>query len=185
MLNRGDVRRREAAGFTTVELMVTLLVVAILAAMAVPTMRSVVVNNRIRAVSQSVQNGLALARAEAVRLNTQVEFVLQPNGWVVRDVRAPPGTVLQRASGNEGGNGLTLTVAPAGADRVTFNSFGQTPTVNPSNGSLAITQLDIESPNPPSSGRYRPLRVELFAGGMSRACDPAAEATEARACRRS
>ncbi len=182
MLSAGSRMRSRARGFTIVELMVTLMVVAILAGIAMPTMRSVMINARIKGAAQSIQNGLALARAEAVRLNMQVEFVLQGNGWVIRE--AITGNVLQEGSGRDGAAGLLLKVTPTGSDRVTFNAFGQTTSANPSNGSLPFTELDLEAPNPPGSGRYRPLRIEIFTGGVARTCDPAADDTEYRACRR-
>mgnify|MGYP000872394444 CR=1 FL=1 len=109
--------KRRAAGFTMVELMIVVTIVAILGAIAMPTMRSVVENSRIRAAGESIQSGLAQARAEAVRLNTQVEFVLQATDWQIR--RVDTGAVLQQASGKELNNSLTFTATPDGADRIT------------------------------------------------------------------
>lgn len=178
------LRPRRAAGFTTVELMVTLVVVAILVALATPTLRGIVANGRVKAASQSLQSGLARARAEAVRLNTQVEFLLAADGgWQV--IQVSNAAVLQQAAGREGAGGVELTIAPAGADRITFNSFGLTASVNPSNGSQPINQVDIDVASPPTTGNYRPLRIELFGAGMARLCDPSVADTEYKACRRS
>lgn len=182
MLSRPRARR--IRGFTTVELMVTLMVIAILAALSTPTLRGVVANGRVKAASQSLQGGLARARAEAVRLNTQVEFVLAADGgWQV--VQVNNATVLQQAAGREGAGGVELEISPAGADRITFNAFGQTASVNPSNGSAPIDQIDIDVASPPGTGNYRPLRIELFGAGMARLCDPSVPDTEYKACRRS
>ena len=157
-------------GFTLAELMIALGVSAILVAIAVPTMRSFIENSRIRASSESLQNGLSLARNEAVRRNERIEFVAQAGGWVVR----VPGSVapLQEASGREGRSGLTLTFAPANADRITFDSFGRR--IANADGSPPMTQVDIVSTNPPTSGTYRPLRIQIQATGASRLCNPAA-----------
>lgn len=175
-------RRRHAAGFTMVELMVTLAVVALLMALATPTLRGVVANGRVKAASQSLQNGLAQARAEAVRLNTQVEFVLAADGgWQIRQINT--GTVLAQAAGREAASGVDLTIAPAGADRITFNAFGLTASANPTDASLPITQVDLTVASPPDTGNFRPLRIELFSAGMSRLCDPAVPDTEYKACR--
>jgi type IV fimbrial biogenesis protein FimT len=175
-------RRHGAHGFTTVELMVTLVVVAMLVAIATPTLRGIVANGRVKAANQSLQNGLALARAEAVRLNTQVEFRLVASGWEVR--RVSDNTVLQEASGREGPSGMSLTVTPAGADRITFNAFGLRASQNPSNGSNPITRVDIGVASAPAVGNYRPLRIELIgSAGMARSCDPAVPNTEYKACR--
>jgi type IV fimbrial biogenesis protein FimT len=169
-----------AAGFTVVELMVTLAVVAILAAMAVPTMRSVIENSHIRATGQSLQNGLAMARAEAVRLNTQVEFVLTGAGWNIQ--RISDGSLLQQASGKEMAAGTSVTTTPSDSDRVTYDAFGRTVAVNPSDASAALTQIDIVSTNPTGLTGYKPLRIQLTNGGLARLCDPAVASTEPKAC---
>jgi type IV fimbrial biogenesis protein FimT len=169
---------RAQSGFTIAELMLALAVSAILVAIAVPSMRSFIENARIRATSESIQNGLSLARNEAVRRNERIEFVALDTGW---QVRVPgSGTPLQEASGREGRNGLTLTFAPTDADRITFDSFGRT-TAN-ADASAAITQVDIESTNPPSSGIYRPLRLQIQATGAARLCNPAVGAGNPAVC---
>jgi type IV fimbrial biogenesis protein FimT len=172
--------RRRAAGFTMVELMVTVGVFALLSALAVPMMRSVIENSHIKAAAQSLQNGLAMARAEAVRLNTQVEFVLTGTGWSVQ--RVSDGSLLQQASGKERAVGLTITPTPADADRITFDAFGRTLGTNPSDASAALTQVDVVATNPSGSVGYKPLRIQFVAGGMARLCDPGAASTEPKAC---
>ncbi len=163
-----------------VELMVTLAVFAILSAMAVPMMRNVIENSHIKAASQSLQNGLAMARAEAVRLNTQVEFVLTGGGWSIQKVS--DGSLLQQASGKELPSGTTITPTPADADRITFDAFGRSLTTNPSDGTNALTQIDVVATNPSGSGSYKPLRIQFPAGGLARLCDPNAASTEPKAC---
>ena len=168
-------------GFTLVELMVGLTVIAILASIAAPAFRSVVENSRIRGASKSIESGIALARAEAVRLNTRIEFVLLAGGWNVRQVS--DGAVLHQSAGAEGaGSGLTVNPTPGGADRITYDAFGRRVANNPSDGSAPLSQLDIVATNPSGSSNYRPMRVQLLAGGMSRLCEPLAAGTEPKAC---
>jgi len=173
------VLKRRAAGFTMVELMIVVTIVAILGAIAMPTMRSVVENSRIRAAGESIQSGLAQARAEAVRLNTQVEFVLQATDWQIR--RVDSGVVLQQASGKELNNSLTFTATPDGADRITYNAFGLAAGVNPSDASNPFTRLDITATHPSGSSGYRPLAIQVL-GSSPRLCDPKAASTENKAC---
>lgn len=168
------MRSRRSRGFTLIELMTALAVIALLAAMAVPTMRSVIENGRIRAAGTSIQNGLALARAEAVRLNTQVEFELTEDGWEVR--RVAGGEVLHQAAGMEA-SGSGLTVADAGgATSVVYNAFGRAGTVD------SITRIDIGAANPSGSANYKPLAVQVLPGGTVRLCDPRPEADDTRSC---
>jgi type IV fimbrial biogenesis protein FimT len=159
-----------AAGFTVTELMVTVAVFALLAALAVPTMRTAIANSRIRATGVSLQNGLALARAEAVRLNTQVQFTLTGTGWNIQ--RTDNGNLLQQASGKERAAGLTVTATPTST--VSFDALGR-------RVGATLTGIAIAATNPPSSG-HKPLRVQLVPGGTARLCDTAVASTEPRAC---
>jgi type IV fimbrial biogenesis protein FimT len=178
VLSAPQTHRRSIDGFTLVELLVTISVTAILMAIATPAMRALIENVRIRATSESLQNGLSLARAEAVRRNQRIEFVRLSTGWVVR----VPGTTtaLHSGSGKEGNKGIALTIAPTGADRVTYDSFGRT-TTN-ADGSASLTSVGIASANPPSVGNYRPLRVQIQATGSPRVCNPAVGSTDPKAC---
>lgn len=157
-----------------IELMTALAVIALLAALAVPTMRSVVENGRIRAAATSIQNGLALARSEAVRLNAQVEFELTENGWEVR--RVTDGGVLHQSAGLEISDSGLAIADVGGATRIIYSAFGRAASAD------AISRLDIEASNPSGSSNYRPLSIQIMPGGTVRLCDPRSDADEARAC---
>lgn len=75
-LPRPGGKPKAAAGFTLVELMVTLALMAVLFFLAMYPMRTWLLNNQMRAVADSVQNGLRLAQAEAIRRSRTVVFVL-------------------------------------------------------------------------------------------------------------
>ena len=55
------------AGFTLVELMIAVLILAILMAAAVPSFRDFAANSRTSAASSDLTTALSLARSEAVR----------------------------------------------------------------------------------------------------------------------
>ena len=93
--------------------MITIAIGAILIVIGVPTMRGVIENGRIRAAGESWKYGLALARTEAIRRNTQVEFVTDADGWQVLNLA--DGTVLHQAAGNEGAVRPGIAVVDAGA----------------------------------------------------------------------
>ena len=170
--------RRRSRGFTMVELMVTLGVFAILSAIAMPTMRTVIANSQVRAAALSVQNGLAMARGEAIRLNTQVQFVLgTDHSWSVQ--LAADGTVLQQATGKEYATSVTIT--PNTTATVVFDAFGRK--------SAGPTQINIKSTNASCAATadphgYKCLEIQLTTGGLARLCDPtlSLSSTEPKVC---
>lgn len=78
------VLRKSQNGVTLIELMIGLAIFAILLAFAVPNFSNFMQNSRIRNAAEAIQSGLNLARAEAVRRNTNINFVLGAgSGWTV------------------------------------------------------------------------------------------------------
>lgn len=71
---------RPSRGFTLIELMVTVAVIAILAVVAIPNLRDFVHNNRLRATSNELVASLQAARMEAVRLNSNAIVCRSTNG---------------------------------------------------------------------------------------------------------
>lgn len=68
--------KRFGRGFSLVELLITLAIMGILLALAAPSYQIWISNTRIRTTAEAIQNGLQLARAEAVRRNAPIRFQL-------------------------------------------------------------------------------------------------------------
>lgn len=71
--------RSGVAGFTVVELMVTVMCAAILAAVAVPSFQSTINNGRLSAASNELLASLQTARMEALRYNRRTIVCLSTN----------------------------------------------------------------------------------------------------------
>lgn len=73
-------------GFNLLELMVTIAIVGIVAAIAYPSMQEVLAAQRVRAASSTLHEALIMARAEALKRNTTINFVTAglADGWSVQ-----------------------------------------------------------------------------------------------------
>lgn len=73
--------RRTTAGFTLIELMVTVALLAVVLALAVPSFRDLLAAQRIRATAYSMVSDLVLARSEAVKRGANVTLEPAAGGW--------------------------------------------------------------------------------------------------------
>lgn len=88
---------RKHHGFTLVEVMVTVIVLAILTAVALPAFRSFISAQRIKNTSFDMMAMLTLARSEALKRNGQVTATPTNNDWAQGwTVTAANGTVISR-----------------------------------------------------------------------------------------
>ena len=164
---------RKQAGFSLIELVIGLAVLAILIAFAIPGMRTWLQNSSVRTTAESIQNGLQLARSEAVRRNVFATYAQSGTGWSVTAGGTPVQTGTTEAAGTAtvtaSQNAVTFSgvgwVTPVPASTITFD------VINPTGGTCVA-----------ASGPIRCLRVTVTAGGQIRMCDPAATSGTAAAC---
>ncbi len=155
--------RKNQLGFTLIEIMVALAVLTILLAIAVPSFQAMTKNSQILNAAESVSNGLAKARAEAINRNTNVAFALGAGtSWSITQVS--DGTVIDSRASKEGSANVTLTAvdsAGAAVTTVTFNSLGSLVGISP------VAKVDFTA-----TGADRNLRVTIGVGGKTQVCDP-------------
>jgi prepilin-type N-terminal cleavage/methylation domain-containing protein len=76
------LHRSDYDGFTLVELMVTIAILAILAAIAAPAIDQMMRRVKLDADTERLQSALALARSEAVKRNTTISIIPSNSGFV-------------------------------------------------------------------------------------------------------
>jgi type IV fimbrial biogenesis protein FimT len=188
-------------GFTLIELMIGLALMALMLTLAMPSFSTMLQNAKVRKMAESFVNGLQSARTEAVKRNQTIEFVLTTDetgpdevasytkdtsgrNWAIRVRDGADYTFVESESGNETSNNpVTVTSTGAGFDgAVTFTGLGTTTLSN-------NVSFDIENPVggacKTASGDevIRCLRVVVTTSGRVRMCDPSIIAVgDTRAC---
>lgn len=191
---------RRIHGFTLIEIAVGLVIFGFLLMAAMPSMQEWFANSRVRGASESLQNGIQTARAEAIRRNRPVTFWLVQNDdlntFLASCSLSSTGTAWVVSVNDPGGNcdePPSLTTSPmivtgrttgdAGA-KVTVNAL-QTDASTAANsitfngfGSVtntgAIARIDVESAGAEAGARS--LRIAISPSGTARMCDPSVTA---------
>ncbi len=194
-----DVLRHAARGVTLIELIVTIALAATLVTLSIPSFVAWVRNAQIRSVADSLQNGLRVAQAEALRRNRQVVLgftndtpaagtnpfasataVAGGRRWwlqTVPQVGETSSDVSYIAAGVVVDGASTVTIAnDQSARTVCFGSTGRlvtnTSITGLSSGSCTAAKTTFTVDQPPAS-TYRTLKVIVQLGGQVRMCDPA------------
>lgn len=168
-----------ATGFTLIEMMVVVAIAVIVMTLGLPSYRVWVQNTQVYNAAESALSGLQKAKAEAVKRNASVQFVLGTNpAWTIQ---LPASAVIETAT-NQGAKNVTSTATPSGATTVTFGNLGGI--VANADGSASLTQIDFNSAVLTTA---RNLRVTIGVNGVGsgvRMCDPSSElsTTDPRHC---
>lgn len=193
-------------GFTIVELLIGITILAMLLALGAPAMGTYLQNSKLGSAASSYLSGAQLARTEAIRRNVRTEFVLtdQPvapgdianlaapaaagRNWVARAASGAAFLLLEARAGSEGeGSTVTNHVQISGAASapgvwdglIPFNGFGAT-----ANG--AAYAIDIKNPSAgvclADGGKILCRRIRISPGGQILSCLPGLPAGDSRAC---
>lgn len=184
--------RRLQRGFTLVEIVVTLAVLALIMFAVAPNIGTWLANTRVRNIADSLQNGLQTARAEAIRRNQSMSFWLvqtddpgvlgnectlasNSGSWVV-SVNSPVAHCADQPSttsspmlvaGRAMGNGQPVTVAALQSDKTTAANSITFDGFGRVSSTSPIGFIDV------SGTGTRNLRIEISTAGAVRLCDPA------------
>lgn len=141
-------------GFTLIELMVTIAVLAILLTIAVPNFQTFVMNSRMASQTNDLITALSLARSEAVKRAANVTVCASSDGatctggweagWIVHD---SAGNVLRSYAALSGASTLTGSV-----NQVVFRAAGAT--------TLAASTTLTLCPPSPAVVQGRAIQIE-------------------------
>ena len=157
-----------ARGFTLVELMVALSVLAVLMMMAVPSFRDAGLPSQLRSVANALVGATQLARSEAIKRNAVVTLCVSPDGaacgtgnwqqgWIVvngttvlhRELPVPTG---YRVTPTSGATSLGFQPSGVGAAVETFTVCRSAPTVGSQERVVAVSAIGRASVRTTTSG---------------------------------
>lgn len=202
---------RAQRGFTLVEAMVAMAVLALLVGIGLPRMSDWVAASKAQAATQFYAEGFALAHNQAITHNSESRLMLTPNStsgqydWQVDICFPTPATPCNNASGSwstvaaaaaldpEGANGFKSVLRRADAlPKVANMSRTLTPSNTASvyftpigwvdtNVAPSLQRIDL---NPVSAGAFRPSAVVVTLAGAVVKCDPSVGLTshDSRRC---
>jgi type IV fimbrial biogenesis protein FimT len=161
---------KKSRGFSLIEVLVVLLLVGLLLTLGLPAFSGWMQNLQVRSAADSIQNGLQVARAEAIRRNTLVSFTLNgPDaGWAVAVI--DPAESVQTYAAADGAPNAQVGIDPGALPLVVvFDGLGKT-------NLAAKTTLSVTNPTGGNcgtdAGDMRCLNVTIAVGGQVKMCDP-------------
>lgn len=139
--------RHRSRGFTLVELMVTVTLLAILLAIAVPSFRNFIAAQRVKTAAFELGSALMMSRSEAIKRNASITLAPNSGGWAAGwTVKSGTTTLFQQ----EALPGITIDEASSSSSLV-FNNTGRI------TGSLPSFEISTGT----SYVYYRCIRVDV------------------------
>lgn len=186
--------QRRTSGFSLLELLVVITIIAILVALALPNYRTWIANTKVRSAAESIQNGLRTARNEAAQrgVNARFELTSTDSTWLVCSLpfgitacTDPKAVILDQHPAGES-TGVVVTVSKAVSALTNFaavtgappGGITFTPLARPlaaDYNNTALLRIDAQSTAP----NTRRLATTITAGGSVQTCDAGLSKTTA------
>ena len=130
------------SGFTLIELMITIAIFAVLTAIAMPNLSSLVRSQRIKTATNEIYATLIFARSEAIKRNTTIGICATGDwaaGWAIKATDCT-GTVIKQQDAISGVSILRMDGSTAVGD-LTFQRDGRLNATPPAGG-LVVKAAD-------------------------------------------
>lgn len=140
------MKKLRSSGFTLLELMIVIAIIAILAALALPSFTTTLDKQRITGAAEAMLADLRWARAEAIKRNRKIRVTFTIGSpWSYRIHADPDGdnTLLKTVSGSDFPSTTLSSASFAGG--VVYTTFDPVRGTNPNNGTAAITSNNFSA----------------------------------------
>ena len=121
--SRIALQRPGAGGFTLIELLIVMVVAAILASIAAPSMTEFIASQRAKSVATNLHLALTVARSEATKRNADVSMVANTGGWKNGWLIYPTATTTNTIQSYDAAK--NVDVAAGGVTTVVYRNSGR------------------------------------------------------------
>ena len=119
------MRPAASGGFTLIEIMIVVAIVAVLAAFGVPSMRDMIQASKMRSAGSDLYGALILARGEAIKRRTTVTVAPASSNWANGWTVTAGATTLQTQGALESGVLVQVNVPAATASSIVYGMNGR------------------------------------------------------------
>lgn len=156
--------KKKQAGFSMIELMISVFIMVIILSVAAPNYMSWMGNVKVKGVGEGLHFAMLQAKAEAIKRNEYIKLVVNSDTtWQIVD---KDGNILNKKGSDEATVGVALDLT---GEAITFNGMGMV--VGNEDGSVTLTSLDINPSDEANIGIVKSLRLQVNDGGTIFLCD--------------
>jgi prepilin-type N-terminal cleavage/methylation domain-containing protein len=115
-------------GITLLELLMSITIVGVLAAIAIPAFNNQIKNSKLKSAANQILTAYGIARSEAVSRNVQTRITGDSSGWNVSTVAfAGPPAVAAEVLNTFAPDSSGITWSPSTLPTITYNATGFRP----------------------------------------------------------